>query len=88
MDNTPKCPACKGTGVLEPATTEAAPPGPELAEFVRAWVMIERYGPGDALVMLGESAWDEVFVAAVEVFEAELRDLEAGDETAWRKSNS
>jgi hypothetical protein len=84
----PTCRVCKGVGAVEPSGRETEAPGPEVSEFLRAWGLVQRYGPADALVMMGEAGgvWDERFVEAVDVFDAELADLEAAEQ--WQRNNS
>lgn len=88
LDDTPRCVVCGGSGVVGGEPVEAEAPDATTAEFVQAWVMVDKYGPADALALLGESAWDERFVEGLAVFEAELQDLEARGEAAWRRSSS
>lgn len=71
------CATCGGDGVIAPTVTTPSPPSPDLAGFITAWAMVEKYGPSDALVVIGEKEWDDRFWDAVQVFEAELNRLES-----------
>lgn len=70
------CPICGGMGWVALAEEEPPEDFDDLAEFLRAWAMIERYGLGDWMLAAGVGELPDQFMDALAILNGELDRLE------------